>query len=418
MSAEILKFPTVPAQAKGKPKVLWVSDCPSIPFVGQSIVSKQCLDRLKTDYDVTALGFGSGEVQNGHKCEYPIIPCVRTDLNDGNKTLELLKKSSPDLVLFSHDPWLFPSVGLAKSHMPNTKFLGWLTVDGEPAYYAWRPLLTPYDKIICPCDFSKRILNERWLDLWIDVVPYGVDTNLFHFPQQGKDHLKNQLSQAYAQTHGNWFNIQNKFVAIFAGANQDRKNLGLMMDAWERFERDKLYDVVLISFIHSASLKEELSGSYDLTVFMYKCKTLRMITSPVPTEVIAQFMSAADVLLHMSAGEGFGLTVAESLACGTVPVILPYAALGDFCNNGNSYCVPFILHTGGQHVNRALSSTENVVAELEKAFHNREELALKSSNAIQTAKQWTWERTVKELKQHIDEVLSYEQGAIYVKRVV
>lgn len=415
--AQLPAEPTVPAAIAPKPKLLWISDSPDLEFIGQSIVTRNCLNGLKEFYDVTVLGFGAGEVPNPVPCPYPIIPCTRVDLLDPKKTVELISKANPDVVLFSHDPWLWPTVGIVKAHLPKIKYIGYLTVDGEPAYYAWRPFLTPYDKIICPCNFSKRTLEERWVDLWIDVVPYGIDHKTFHYPAQGKEALKQQLHQAYAQQYGNWLNLTNKFVGIFAGANQDRKNLGLMIEGWTAFEKGKEYDVVLMCFVHSASLKEE-AGSYDLAVFLQQSKTMKIINQPVPTEVIGQFMAASDVLVHMSAGEGFGLTAFEAAACGTVPVILNYAALSDHFNNGNAYPVPHILHVGGHHVHRALSSADNLKYELEKAFADRQELQQKSVNAVGLAQQFTWERTISMLKAQIDEVLSYDHDCLYVKRVV
>lgn len=397
----------------GKPKLLYISDAATIPFVGQSVVARYVLSRLKDYYEITMLGYSANDVKNPVPFDLPIIPCARTDFLDANKVIGYIKQASPDVILYSHDCFLAPCIEEVRLSLPQIKFIGWLTVDGEPAYHGWRKMVKPYDKIIVPSEFCKKTLLDRWLDLNISVVPYGVDKTHFHPPSQGKSKLKTQVHQ---ESQGQ-FPVHNRFVGFFCGANQDRKNLALIHEAWREFERDKEHSVLMVMFTHSTMMNQE-AGTYDLTVFLQDTKTLIINTQPQPVETIGVLMAASDILFHPSMGGGFELTLLEAMAAGTVPVTVNYAGQTDFCNDNNAYCVPYTLTVGGFHVHRAVAKVEDAVAQLNKAYENQEERLQKSMNGIQTASEYSWDKTAEMLKKEIDEVLSYETGSLYMKRII
>lgn len=395
-----------------KKKLLWLSDSPRIEFVGQSIVTRECLSRLQEDFIVESLGFGDADIKTPISVPYNVIPCKRQDMNNPDTVVELIKKSNPDVLLFSHDPWLLPSIGIIRSKLPTVKLLGWLTIDGEPPYYRFYDMIKPYHKVITPTVFCEKCITDRWLDINCSTVPYGIDHSIFHAPKQGKEIFKQQIHQ---ESQG-IMPLANRFFAFYAGANQDRKNLGLAHEAWRKFEKGKESSVIFVMFTHSASLKEEI-GTYDLSVFVHDTQTLVVNAYPQPTKAIGQLMAAADVLFHPSTGEGFGLTPLEAQACGTVPVILPYAGVTDFCTEENSYHIPYTTFCGGYHVHRAIASVDDTVKQLELAYNNKELRAAKSAKAIETAQAYTWERTAEMLKQNINEVIEMPLNSVGLKRL-
>jgi glycosyltransferase involved in cell wall biosynthesis len=395
-----------------KPKLLWISDSASLLYVGQSIVSRECLNRLVDKYDVEQLGWGNADVADKVKVPYNIIDSQRSDMYDVEKVCGFINQSKPDVVLFSHDPWLWITLPIVRARFPHIKFIGWLTIDGEPAYWKWFDQIKPYDKVIVPAEFCKKTLIDRWMDLNIDVIPYGVDHSIFHFPKQGKAKFKQELQAS----SNNSLNISSKFFGLFVGANQDRKNLALIHEAWREFEKGKEHAVSLIMIVHSASLKENI-GTYDLGVFLQDSKTLGIIIQPQPTEVIAKLMAAADVLVHPCNGGGFELCQAQAMACGCVPIIYNYAGCSDYCNDSNCYCMPFVKHCGQFHVHRAVGSQEECVNALNSAYINIEDRNKRIENGIQAVQKFTWENTTEMLTKTIDEVLQHDLETIFFKRI-
>lgn len=411
-------------------KVLWISDSLRIPYVGQSVVSRNIIARLKAKHQIIQLGFGEDEITKVKPetkqtlSDISIIPARRggvtaeekqagvmsiIDCNDMEKVINCTR---PEVVIFSHDPWLFPTLPHLKAKFPNIKFIGYVTIDGEPAYWKWYDHLKPYDKLISPAVYGKQVIENRWADLTVDVIPYGIDFTQYHYPKDGKEELRKQIVQA---TQGR-LNLVNKFVAIFVGANQDRKNLGLQYEAWKRFEKNKA-DVVFLLFTHSAAISQQI-GVYDLGCFMHDTKNLVLIPQEQPDNMIAACIAASDVLLHPANGEGFGLTIANSLATGTVPIVFNFSGHTDFCTEKNSYFCPHALHVGGFHVHRAFGSFEDYTACIQRAYDNREELKQKSLQGAEDAKRLTWENCVDLWDKAIEEVLKYDSNALRVTRLV
>lgn len=108
------------------------------------------------------------------------------------------------------------------------------------------------------------------------------------------------------------------------------------MKGWDRLEQlaDELADLAHITVLlgHAPALSPiTLSGVEDTVT----------IVQDLPAEDLPGFYRAADYLLSTSRWEGFGLAIAEALACGT-PVLLP-ADLGT---------APELLVTDGGHTYR------------------------------------------------------------------
>ena len=108
------------------------------------------------------------------------------------------------------------------------------------------------------------------------------------------------------------------------------------MKGWDHLEHlaGELVDLAHITVLlgHASALSPiTLSGVEDTVT----------IVQDVPSEDLPGFYRAADFLLSTSRWEGFGLAIAEALACGT-PVLLP-ADLGT---------APELLATGGGHTYR------------------------------------------------------------------
>ncbi len=66
------------------------------------------------------------------------------------------------------------------------------------------------------------------------------------------------------------------------------------------------------------------------------------LDATLPAELMPRLYAACDCLVHPYRGEGFGLPIAEAIACG-LPVIVPdYGTCLDFCDPSAAYLVPAI----------------------------------------------------------------------------
>ena len=92
-----------------------------------------------------------------------------------------------------------------------------------------------------------------------------------------------------------------------------------------------------------------------------------------PTRIVASLMSAFDVLLNPSLGEGFGVPLMEAQACGTpcitndfsaMPEVAPVSA-GNWCVEGQPMWTPFESW-------QQMPSIDAIVDALEQAYSDTE----------------------------------------------
>ena len=68
-------------------------------------------------------------------------------------------------------------------------------------------------------------------------------------------------------------------------------------------------------------------------------------TGTLSDDELAGLYTACDCLVHPYRGEGFGLPIAEAMACGLPVIVTGYGAALDYCNEENAYLIPArIMH--------------------------------------------------------------------------
>jgi glycosyltransferase involved in cell wall biosynthesis len=132
---------------------------------------------------------------------------------------------------------------------------------------------------------------------------------------------------------------------------------------------------------------------------------------------VGALLAASDVYLGLGQGGAWEMVQSQALACGTPNVTLNYAGCTEFINQNNSYLVPYYLHCGGYHVDRALADEKEVVKQLELAYTDKVLWQAKSTNAIQTVEKYSWDRCAHELHLEIQDTLRKDPNRLYAKRI-
>ncbi|MFD3448178.1 glycosyltransferase [Microbacteriaceae bacterium 4G12] len=157
----------------------------------------------------------------------------------------------------------------------------------------------------------------------IHVIPLGVDENVFH---DGVEPLNLEPTS---------------FRFLFVGGTIGRKGIDILIEAYlNEFTSDD--DVCL--FIKDMGTKSVYKGkTLEKTI-------LEAVSNPKNPRIVymdkefseaelAGLYKACDCLVHPYRGEGFGLPIAEAMACGT-PVIVPdKGSCKDFCTEETAFFV-------------------------------------------------------------------------------
>ncbi len=129
----------------------------------------------------------------------------------------------------------------------------------------------------------------------IDVVPLAYDSGVFH-PRRVEG--KKDFCDRYG--------IKERYI-LFVGNLFGYKNVKTLIRAFQNI-REKIGHCLVIV------------GRKELASEQLPADSRILYTDYVPDEDLAKFYSYADMLVHPSLSEGFGLTPLEAMACGT-PVI-------------------------------------------------------------------------------------------------
>jgi glycosyltransferase involved in cell wall biosynthesis/predicted Zn-dependent protease/predicted O-methyltransferase YrrM len=192
---------------------------------------------------------------------------------------------------------------------------------------AWlEPFANQVDEVWVPTQYVKKGFVASGVPAdRVAVVPLGVDVKIFH-PEAQRLRLK----------------TKQKFRFLFVGGTIWRKGIDVLLKAYAR-AFTCADDVCLV-------IKEMGKGTFykDQTADKLLAEIQRAdfapeieyIDQPFDNQQLAGLYTACDCLVHPYRGEGFGLPIAEAMACGLPVIVTGQGAALDFCNESNAYLLP------------------------------------------------------------------------------
>ena len=195
----------------------------------------------------------------------------------------------------------------------------------------WRqPMCDEVDEIWVPSRYARQCYIDSGIPGdKVFVIPNGVDITRFH------------PSVAPAQ-----LSTTKSFRFLFVGGTIPRKGIKLLLETYRRFFK-RADDVCLV--IKDMGRKGVYQGSTahdEIQSFIEdpEAPEIEYIDSHLRHEQVAGLYRAADVLVHPYHGEGFGMPMAEAMACGIPVIATGLGAAMDFCNQDNAYLIPATRH--------------------------------------------------------------------------
>ena len=177
-----------------------------------------------------------------------------------------------------------------------------------------------YSEYVRSCYVDSGIEPDR-----IRVVPLGVDVERF----------KPGLEPLLLPT-------EKRFKFLFVGGTLYRKGIDVLLEAYRTcFAADD--DVCLVikdmgtqTFYRNQNAGEQIRSLQEDPA----CAEIVYLTEDMAGDQIPRLYAACDCLVHPYRGEGFGLPVAEAMACGMPVVVTAGGACDDFCSNETAFMIP------------------------------------------------------------------------------
>lgn len=322
---------------------------------------------------VTVLGLGyEGEA---HERGYRILPWSGDGA--GGDVAAAVAGGKPDVLLTIGDPWMFEAVP-AVSRAAGCRWLAYFPVDGAPLPGEWVEWVRAADLPVVFAEFSRRVVGEG-TGVWPRVIPHGVDTGVFRPGDKG-------VAKARVGVGG-------RFVVGTVAANQQRKNLPALVRAFAEFARDK-EDAIL--YLHT----QIAAGAYwDIEAlvrrFGVEPKTRATLNLDsrrgVPDGTLATVYNAFDVFALPTMGEGFGLPILESQACGVPVLVTDCSACSELVPDG--FCRVGVSGTliMARNVEQAVVDEGELAGKLDQLYRDRRLLDELAGRSAAFARGFGWE---------------------------
>lgn len=202
---------------------------------------------------------------------------------------------------------------------------------------------------LCGSEFVVRSLAYSGVDSdSCDVCPYGVDSEQFAYTPR-EDPVAGQPIRC-----------------IYVGGTKELKGISYLLEAFELLEPG----VAQLTIVGSCTLPNDLRSKYDGLVDF---------VGMVPHDQVPALMSAHDLMIMPSLGEGFSLTILEAMACG-LPVICTQnsGAVGIVNDGDEGHIVP-------------IQDAEAIAKSVLWFSENRNAVPEMGAKARATAERYSWE---------------------------
>jgi len=295
-----------------KLKVLVLSDHPFSPS-GVGHMTKNMLDAcLKTgNYQFLCLG-GAVKHQDYRPMktqewgdDLVIIPV--DGYGSPDQIRSLLRQFKPDVMWFMTDPrfyvWLW---NIAQEIRPNVPMVYYHVWDNYPYPKFNKKFYDSNDKVVTISKLTSDIVRNVSPDVDEEYLPHAVNPEAYK--PLAESEYKNLVQK-------------DKTFFFWTNRNARRKMSGSVLWWYKEFLDKVGHDKAFLLMHtdpkdpHGQDL-EAIAKELGLTK-----ENFGLSTGKVAPNVMAQFYNAADCTINISDAEGFGLSVLESLSCGT-PVIV------------------------------------------------------------------------------------------------
>ncbi len=388
-------------------RILWVGDAATA--TGFANCTHAVCDLLhESGWDVSILGINYDG--DPHNYGYDIYPCFRhLDTNQDYmgvyRLAHVMDKVNPDVIVFLNDPWNMPNYISAlqfwasETNRLTPPTVGWLAVDGKNQP---KGAVNSLHRVVTWTEFGAQEMRNSGFRGPIDVVPLGVDHDIFH-------PLNKSESRAKVIIDGKSIS-DDEFIVGFVGRNQLRKRIDLTIEAFARFiSRDSIDNAKLL--IHAAPTGEDAFDLHRLADY-YGVRDKMILSegvlgSGLDISALSVLYSSMDVFLTTTQGEGWGLCVLEAMACG-IPCITPnWSGLGDWAE-GVSLSIPCKTTAvtapigSGAYTVGGVPDIDLTVNALQTLYHEPPVREDYSNRGLNLARTLTWKRTAQEFKEILE----------------
>ncbi|MBI2560779.1 MAG: glycosyltransferase [Planctomycetes bacterium] len=247
-----------------------------------------------------------------------------------------------------------------------------------------KPMQNLMDELWVPSNHVRRCYIDSGINPEkVFVIPNGVNTNAFNPKVQPMK-----------------LNAKKSFKFLFVGGTIWRKGIDILLESYVRSFTSNDDVCLVIKDMGRDSFYKGQDASKIISAIQAtpNAPEILYLTEDIPVGKIAGLYTACDCLVHPYRGEGFGLPVAEAMACGLPVIVTKGGATDDFCTSETAYQIhaKVIYFSKKEFVGQGWVLDPDRIAlseQMKYVFENRDEARLKGLKASKYIKEsLTWEK--------------------------
>ena len=270
---------------------------------------------------------------------------------------------TPDAALFIADTGSLTQY-LGKPRLADSDSIGpfgralpayvYTPIEGDRLPDMWRKIWK-FVKPIAMSEFGQWIITQHMMEP-VPMFYHGVDTQVFHkatkkdpiIPEEGGGTLKITSKEEAKRAAG--LNPERRYI-LRADRLTERKHYWALIESM-RVVFQVVPDVDLI--LHCAPIDDGLNLHSEIGRLPEALQERCILTGAHDTWMglspsgLAGIYNASDLYVSPTGGEGFGLTLAEAVACGTPVITTGYAAGVEVVGPGGWLVPPLLDHRGNE----------------------------------------------------------------------
>jgi glycosyltransferase involved in cell wall biosynthesis len=216
----------------------------------------------------------------------------------------------------------------------------------------------------------------------IKIIPHGVDLNLF-YPKEKPDKC---------------IFIANKGLR----GPEDRGGIQYLIKAYmEEFNDEDVELILRINPAYGLINMEQLMSAMNIEK-KEKYPKITINDKPMEYKDLVKFYNQGTVFVSPSRGDAFNIPCIEAMACGMPVITTNFGGQAEFCNETNSWIIGGemaevkwdMMYEGISWLTPDINQLKKMMRE---AFNNPEQVQRKGIQGVETAKQFTWENSAKQL---------------------
>lgn len=378
------------------PKIFVLSDSGTATGYGR-IADETFMRLAKRGYEVVAAGINYDgllpPMYEGERLPYWVAALGGKDwLNESAKVISAF---NPDIVVVIQDAPYAEGLRNAPLDWSRYGFIVVTPVDGTPIFPRWVENAQRADALLSISQFGVNAYRKAGVEAAL--LRPGVNGNRFYrLPDGERAALRAKVGIA-----------PDAFVVGTACMNQGRKAITLMLQAFFEFAADKPNARYLMDMDPSSPAGWDIPAvckqrGWDVSKILFRHDAMRLGLMDLRERY--NIMDAHMVISHR---EGYGLPLAEAMACGVVSIALDYCSGPEIAGEGRGILIP----TTGYAVPGTWGGAEDrfpdmrqLVLSLQALYDGPAERAVIAERGMRAARAWTWDAAADAMQDAIDRV--------------